>query len=419
MAVTVYLFNFNKKKNSTAQPTLSSGTQLSGEVKEDFTPVAPVITFNLSNPNTVPTYNYAYCADFNNRYYFITNWLYVKGLWRATFACDVLATYKSEILASRQYVARSKSLNSGKLIDASYPTLANSVRQTQSYPQTSLWGTDFEDGTFVLGIVNQSGYNIGAVTYYAFAYTGFRLFMAMLLSGISWANISTSEISEELQKALINPTQYIVSCVWLPINGFDFVVRYDTGTENLRYDVTNIIHLGWWSFSLTGGNVARILHQPTRIADDYVVRTFTFNIPKHSQQSQFGVWLNLAPYSKHVLYFLPFGVFELDSYDICNATSITLEVIMHAFNGDATLRVFVDDPNFPGTLHMILQTSAQVGINIPIGQIALDAGNLESGLIAGAAAGVAEVAAMWSENNASVATKSTPSPHSKTSRRSK
>lgn len=399
MSVEVYLYNFSKKENSTAQPTGTAAATLSGEVAHDFSPLAPIITFNLADPTVVPSYNYAEVPDFGNRYYFITNWVYVSGLWRCTMAVDVLATYKDTIVASSQYIARSKTYNPGDVIDGSYETTTLCTASRQNITQTEFWGTDYDEGTIVCGIINNSGYNIGAVTYYAFDVNGFRRLMAQMLASIDWMNISVSEISTDLQKALINPTQYIVSCVWLPLNGIDFVVRYDDG-GNLRWDVTSTVRLGWWDFTLTGGTVARIMYDPFVNADSYVVKSGYFSLASHGQSGTFGKWLNLSPYTQRTLYFMPFGVFNLDSYSLARVDTIYFEVRMHAFNGDATLRIYADDPGSNPEARLLEQVNANVGVQIPIGQIAVDMNNWESALTAGALAGVGEIANMWTENSA-------------------
>lgn len=408
--VNVTLFNFEKRKNSTKQPSTSTDTfvMLFGEVKSDFTPLAPVITFNLSDPTQVPTYNYAYIPAFGNRYYFITDWLFVSGLWRATMAVDVLATYQSAILASQQYVARSKGYPNHDIIDGSYDTLAGATFDTQELSQASLWGADYGQGCFIMSTISYSGANVGAVTYYAMSWLCAQKFFQDLLSSPNWMNISASEISEDLQKALINPLQYVVSCIWIPARWETFVY-YNSPTFD--GDLSKNIKLGWWSFDLptgegTGEYTVRRLHNPTfgsqqGGAPDRISANFTFTIPKHPQAATRGAWLNMAPTSKYTLTYLPFGVFDLDTTDIKNATFIRGVVTMHAYTGDATLQLFVVDGN--NNSQCILTTETNLAIQIPVGQIAMNLGNLDNALLAGAAAGVSEVASMYSAHASAAA----------------
>lgn len=412
--VNVRLYNFNKRKNSTKRPNTSGGDLVQGEVKQDFSPLAPVITFNLPDPTAVPTYNYAYIAEFGQRCYFITDWLFVAGLWRATMAVDVLATYQSTIFASQQYVARSKWFPNHDIIDGSYDTLAGATFDTKTLDQRQLWGADYGQGCFILGTICYSGANVGAVTYYAMSWSCLQYFISELLSSPNWMNISASEISEDLQKALINPLQYVVSCMWIPAKWETFIY-YES--PHYDYTLTKEILLGWWSFQLptgegTGEYTARHLHNPT--ADSYgtpdrISAEFTFQIAKHPQAASRGIWLNMAPNSKYTLTYLPFGVFDLDTTDLKNATTLRGVVTIHAYTGDATLQLFVDNSN-----NAILTVTTNLAIQIPIGQIAMNLGNLDNALLAGAAAGVSELASMWSGAKTTQQTaRSTPSPHSK------
>ena len=217
MAFQVTLYSFQKKRNSTARPLDGAGTVFTGNIKEDFSPLSFSMTFNLGNDNSeIPPYNYAYIPEFS-RYYYVTDWVFVSGLWRASLTVDVLATYKTQILNSYQFVTRAEQALPAGIIDTSYVTLGGSKQFTtdQTLNPTSFWGAGYEDGTIVIGVIGDSGLNVGAVTYYAMGIGGYRNLMNALLDDISWAQISVSEISEELQKALINPAQYIVSSIWL------------------------------------------------------------------------------------------------------------------------------------------------------------------------------------------------------------
>ena len=413
--VNVRLYNFDKRKNSTKRPNTSGGDLVQGEVKQDFTPLAPVITFNMPDPTAVPTYNYAYIAEFGQRCYFITDWLFVSGLWRATMAVDVLATYQSTIFATQQYVSRCKWYPNHNIIDGSYDTMAGASFHTNTKEQSALWGADYGQGCFILGTIGYSGGNVGAVTYYAMSWLCCQYFFSMLLGSPSWMNISASEISEDLQKALINPLQYVVSCLWIPAKWETFIYYNSPDYDS---SLTKSIKLGWWDFELptgtgTGEYTARMLYNPTiRGANDHpdmVMETFDFTIQKHPQAATRGEWLNMAPTTKYTLTYLPFGVFDLDTTDLKNATTLRGVVTIHAYTGDATLQLFVDNSNTA-----ILTVTTNLAIQIPIGQIAMNLGNLDNALLAGAAAGVSELASMASGAIVNQQTvRSTPSPHSK------
>lgn len=396
MSFRTKLFKFAKRKNSTLRPDITQPGYYEGDIKEDFNPVSFEMVFDFGDVGNakVPDFNYAYIQDFA-RYYYITEWLFISGLWRAAMTVDVLATYKTEILASRQYITRAAqgSVAPG-IIDTAYPTNGGAIVLESKLTSTEFWGSDYEGGVVVIGTIGNSGKNVGAVTYYAMGVGGFRNLMTALLDDISWANISVSEISEELQKALIDPAQYIVSAIWLPFNATNFVVNSGAPAS----DITSDIALGWWSFSIAaGGNVARILHNPLSTFWDIPRRKRYIEIPKHDQIPALGdrperPWLQLAPYSRYTLTFLPFGSFDLDTTDLYGKSYIGIEVLIQSYTGDATLTISaaLDDQ---GTGEKVLTVvNANCGVPLPVGQISLDVGNFDSAIQSVAIMGATEIA---------------------------
>ena len=80
----VELYKFTKRLNSTARPTPSAGTSFSCELKDETSFINPILKFrpdHLTSGLFSPSaYNYAYIAYWQ-RYYYITDWKYINGLW--------------------------------------------------------------------------------------------------------------------------------------------------------------------------------------------------------------------------------------------------------------------------------------------------------------------------------------------------
>lgn len=377
--------NFTKQPNSFKVPASSvTYTDVQGEIKGDFSPLAPVIRFQTLNHQALPQSVYAYIASFS-RYYFLS-WAFIDGAWEASCTVDALASFRDTVLASSQFVQRSASEKNGDLIDTNYPTTAVSGHGIAFVTQPDLWGVNFYTGTVVMSCVNSTNWNIGANTYYAMSYTSFRALMFALLNSPNWMNIDTSEISEGLQKALINPAQYITSAVWLPVASSVFV---DGGPSA---DITQVIKFGWWEFNLQSN--IRILHAPMG-QDDSFMRTIRFNINNHPQVQAFGNWLNLSPFTKRTLEFPPFGVVDLDTTDFVQVNMVTCRVFVQSYTGDATLYVYAGDyTSAADDSKLVMSLTGNVGVQLPVGQIAMNIGNYKNALFAGAAAGVDELASM-------------------------
>lgn len=379
--ISLYLWSFDKKRNSTRQPP-TDGTEFQGELKQQFTLTGLQVTLNLGQQLVAPTYNYAYIPTLR-RYYFITDWVYDSGLWVATMAVDVLATFKTEIGNSIQYVTRAYSAYNPNVIDTAYPTRANDLARTNdAISPSTFWGASVTgaEGLIVIGCVGSSTSSIGAVTYYAMTMATFRSFINSMLSSPNWLNISATEISADLQKALINPTQYITSCRWYPILASAF-----TGGA-----AASAINLGWWSFAAS----CRVL---STVGSAWVQRESYFTIPKHPQRSGRFEYLNLSPYTTYTLRFLPFGVFEIDTTELYDFDQMGILVETNLMTGDAVLKVAAKkttDLQFNYN-NAFLVTQAQIGVSLPIGQVSADIGNYQNALTAGVVAGVADIAGRY------------------------
>lgn len=351
-----------------------------GEIKGDFSPLAPVVRFKSIPATEQPKATYCYIEAFR-RYYFMS-WAFVSGFWEASLTCDVLGSFRTEILASEQYVKRSASEKNVRIVDSNYPTIVQQRRSIVDATQANIWGVNFQNGTVVVSVVNCSAKNIGANTYYAMTYESFNALMYALLNSPNWMQIDTSEISAELQKALINPAQYITGAVWLPINSAAFV---NGGNAE---DRTTIIRFGWWEFNLQ--STIRILHTPFG-EDDSWSRSVVIQFDNHPQMSEFGNWLNLSPYTRRTLEFPPFGCFDLDTTDLIGVNEITCRVFVHSYTGDATLYVFAG--NYLTDLansRLITSLTGSVGIHLPVGQIRMDVSNFKSALIPSAVISAAD-----------------------------
>ena len=392
--------SFIKKFNSTKVPTaLDEYVEIPGEIKGDFSPLAPVLRFQSAGfpVGSVPTYRYAYIPGFS-RYYFVS-WAFVDGAWEGSFKCDVLGSFSTQIKNTTQYVARSASNKNGGLIDGAYATklsFNSTDYDLQSKALTDIFGANYATGTYVMGVIGAAATNIGgqlrarnigAVVYYAMSRDAFTALMASLLSSVNWLNIDTSEISENLQKALINPAQYIVSCVWLPIPANQFVDGDGQGWgPETTADISQSINFGWWTFNL--GYNTRKLGFPTAESNNWHVG-FTFDVPKHPDGLTFGLWPNLSPYSRYVLSLPCFGVYELDTTKL-PGNLLTVDYYIHPFNGDASAYVWSGVTGLPRWT-LVESLRGNIGVQIPTGQISMNMGNYRNALTAGVVAGAEEL----------------------------
>ena len=102
MSISVTLYSFHKRENSTKRPT-SGGTNYNCVLIDNTSLMNPVFKLDIgSNPIGK---NYCHVADFD-RYYFITDISSHQNFWYISCTCDVLASFKTEIASETHYVTR-------------------------------------------------------------------------------------------------------------------------------------------------------------------------------------------------------------------------------------------------------------------------------------------------------------------------
>lgn len=328
MALKAKLYTFLKNPNSTKRPvdienlqytidnvTLNSPTDL----------LHPVITVN-PDPAVAPFptgCNYMH-LDTIGKYYFIDRWSWENGVWNAHCSIDVLATHKYDIGQQRAYIARSSSAYDGTITDSTYAIKNDAVLELA--PSTATQFTSvFAEGTYVIGVINNSTSSVGAVTYYALTNSQFRALSAYMLDSVDWLYGDITDISEELFKNLANPMQYIASCMWFPFYK-NFMV------ENGE-DVTEIPY-GYWS--LPNILATRI----TEFAFDFSV---SFDVPKHPQSATRGDYLNHAPYSKYWITWPLIGTLGLDQDIVADADLIGGQIYVDIVTGKGVWNVVTEE----------------------------------------------------------------------------
>lgn len=380
MSFPVYFYRADKKANSTKQYQLSEAalTIQNCTLKDTCSVVNPVLVINPSvlpiASQNVYSLNYCYIGLWG-RFYFINDWIWNNGLWCATCSVDVLATYRGNILNSSLYVMRSSYddnnnlVYDGNIADSKYPTTAAAATYIASAVNNPYAIDDSLNlnGVFVVGIVNSHSQN-GAVTYYCFTMGGFlELCQALFNYSTGWLNIDVNEISEDLQKALINPFQYIVSCIYLPIGISEI--------STIAYTSTNTIYFGWWSVTLVSS--ARLVNSGM-----VLTKTNTLTIPRHPSAVTRGNYLNLSPYSIYTLRYYPYGAINIDSEAIASWTTLDLYSSIDIVTGRGVLDIAVNGRNNP-----IRSIEAQIGVQVPTASLQTSYQQLVTGKSGAIAAG--------------------------------
>lgn len=345
MAITVQFGNVAKKNNSTYTGTFSAS--LSCVLKENCSILNPALFVDIGNPSN---YNYCYISDFG-RFYYVNDWTYERGKWLAQCSVDVMATYKAQIGASSQYILRASNDSDGSIMDTMYPT-KNLISERQG-----VGASPWRSGSWVIGIVSSDSIN-GAVSYYAFTGAQFSSLCSYLFGGSIYDfNQITQDISRETWKSLYNPFQYIVSCMYIPV---DISANFGSSVN---------VKVGYWTIPVS----AYTLAISTPIIDSFTI-PWVGNHPDDSR----GDYVYCNPYTQVDFSFPAFGFVQLPSDIVYKQGGVAGDLSVDLVTGEGTL--YLGDANFP---YMVLK--AQIGIPVKLAQMATDVLGMATTAVSGVA----------------------------------
>ena len=120
-----------------------------GTLKNNTSITNPTILLQLSDYDNIRQTNYCFIPDFN-RYFYIDDISIVNALVEISMTCDVLETYKEDILNSTQLVARQENKKNLSIIDNRLP-MCSDVSITTHLPDKIGDTFTTSEGFFILG----------------------------------------------------------------------------------------------------------------------------------------------------------------------------------------------------------------------------------------------------------------------------
>lgn len=364
----VYFCSFNKKLNSTALYNYTQyGVKFECTLKENCDLLNPVLVLNLTNDSrkALITYNYVVIEwGFKERYYFIDDFTFKNSLIEVTLNEDYLATWKTEMLASTQYVLRSASSGDSALTDNKYPLRATQPNVVVGrYTENDLQPASASYGVYMVGVVNKVGSVAGCVEYYAMSYLVFMSFCQKLFYLPTQWGDGGADIADGLKKAITDPFQYIVSCIWLPYSVNDFV---DRGLADAAGSYN--IYVGYDMITLS----VKCYPLSNSILNAEFTNVIPVTTPQHPQAGTRGIYLNREPFTRYYLSFYPFcGLIDLDGSKLKSTTYFCYTVDVRT--GKGILNICSDISGSSAAnwkpSQIIRSIEAQVGVPIPIAAI--------------------------------------------------
>ena len=330
MSIKATFWRYEKPVDSTARPSSGDTDKQEFDIvlKDAVSITAPVIELT----SAALRYNYCYIPRFG-RYYFVhSTTILTNDIIQYSLSCDVLATWRSEILASKLYVLRSASDYNLKLID---DTWTHTTDFTETVTSVNLPSYD-ETGCYIVTIVNnESGVTANpASAMYLMNAAGLAALLEKMYDDISSYNF------DDLTQTYFNPGQYITSCKWLP---FDYM----TLANEQGASWSTPIQLGWFPYTGVGGY---------KIVNYGKTLTFTITIGSYTD------WTDRdANWTRYALYVPGFGITEIDPQ--YSGQTLTGKISVDFNKGSAYLVLTT------GTGQIAAALSGDIGADVALNQV--------------------------------------------------
>lgn len=154
MAFTITLMS-NSSPTINVNKNLTTLSTLTGSLRDSMSVIEPVVIIEAddSNINILSSCNYFYIAEFK-RYYFVKNITSIRdNLWQIEGHCDVLSSWKNQLLANNGVVRRQENRWNLYLDDGVFKSYQDPLIKTISFP------SGFNTQEYVLAIAGASDDN--------------------------------------------------------------------------------------------------------------------------------------------------------------------------------------------------------------------------------------------------------------------
>lgn len=243
----IFYNSFKKRHNSTKRPDNNDSQIFDGALKARTDITNPTIQFQIYDDSVGSDFpSFCYIPLFG-RYYHVDKWRYVQGLWECEMVCDVLASFKDEILNSSAFVLYSSSQYNSMLVDN---RLSTGVQTRINTTKVDLFGDGVLNhvGSYCIAVASTDSTQ-GVAYYYVTANVIGQLISLLCTE-------SATELIQQLENLFAGANfNSIISCTWLPFNFSDnpvtdiIIANYNTGLKGNSIPVSEsyqaILPINW------------------------------------------------------------------------------------------------------------------------------------------------------------------------------
>ena len=294
MSITITLYNFSKRENSTKQPT--GGVEVPAVFKNATSKYNPSFILNIENPLN---YNY---IKYGNIYYYVNDVVMLSNN-HAEYQCevDVLATWKTQIGNVTAYTLFS---TGGYDIGLPDNRLSSNDSVIVNSNKKQIF-SNLAEGYVVTYVGEQSTTNpcVGLTA------EGVTALMDAVQSN-AFAEL-LGDPSNALSKILSDCSSAITSCRYMP-------VIYTVGAKK-------VVLAGGYDTGITGG-----------VVDEKTPNNFTVDIPWNFPQGDFR---NRSQYTSLFVYLPGYGFIQLNTDDYIGYESLQIDALLDCTSGGLTYLV--------------------------------------------------------------------------------
>lgn len=324
----VVFYNHAKRNNSTKLPT--GGVTIPCALKDACSVVSPVLEIKTA---TKPDYNYAYISDFG-RYYYVTEWIYDKGIWSCSLSVDVLTSWREEIKSTQAQVLFSSSLYDLDVIDNRVASIGTYRRKsyTADFVGTLTGQNVVPSGTFAINALsNTSTWATGTTTTYFMTYQQMQLFARELVTPSVW---------EGLKQFFNNPMDGITECYYIPLDISKFI----------DLTVDGAVQIGDYTFPTATAKKA--------VSTNFALTSYTTSIDIPWLYDDFR---RLAPYTELTM-FVPFcGAKPINPEMVYDIDKLFIDYSVDIVTGNIQAIVYNKE-------ELMEEFSGNCKITLPVGQ---------------------------------------------------
>lgn len=346
-------YHFDKRNRSTKTPA-GDGTALEIQLKDSTSVVNPVIMVQTIEAEL---FNYCYLSDWQ-RYYFVSDWVYIKGRWECSLTLDPLATYKVPILATPANILYASG-STKNIADTRIPVYGNLLK-AETYK--ALTGITFREsglGAIVLGITGKGSFGAYLLANSMKVYD--------LIDGIdNWWTTTVSDTWEAFKQLIYGGTagECLRSALSMPLLVDQTIVSPGQSAENLVL-----------------GNY------PCKDANDNAIQGYKITNPIIQSITNIDIpwiytdWRRASAYTAVTLYIPCLGCFSLPASTLYYDESLDIEYAINVTSGDIAAQVKGHTSGI-----IIVNASGNIAMPAPYGSTGINTSKLTTSFVAGVGA---------------------------------